>query len=127
MSFTRNLASVFAVVVFSSAQADIINVGPGDSIQDAIVAAMDGDEIVVAPSTYFEAISFNGKAITVRSSDGAEVTIISANGPEGADSAVTCESGEPPATVLQGFTVRGCNASRGGVMYCLDSSPSVLD
>ena len=36
MSFTRQLASVVAVAVFSSAQ-DIINVGPGDSIQNAIV------------------------------------------------------------------------------------------
>ena len=48
MSFTRQLACVVAVVVFSSDQADISNVGPGDSIQDAIDAAMDGDEIVVA-------------------------------------------------------------------------------
>ena len=35
-------------------------------------AAVDGDEIV-APGTYNEAIDFLGKAITVRSSDGAEV------------------------------------------------------
>ena len=46
-----NRQIVAVVGLFSSAQADIINVGPGDSIQDAIVAAVDGDEIVVAPGT----------------------------------------------------------------------------
>ena len=55
MSFTRQLASVVAVAVFSSAQADIINVGRGDSIQDAIDASMDGDEIVVATLKVFVA------------------------------------------------------------------------
>ncbi len=76
MSFTRQLASVVAVAVFSSAHADIINVGPGDSIQDAIDAAMDGDEIVVAEGTYLEAIDFLGKAITVRSTDPADPVVV---------------------------------------------------
>ena len=45
------------------------------TIQAGIDAAMNGDEIVVAPDTYFETINFLGKAITVRSSDGPEVPI----------------------------------------------------
>ena len=80
MSFTRSLAGVLAVAVFSSAQADIINVGPGDAIQDAIDAAKDGDEIIVAPGTYFETINFLGKAIWLHSSDGREMTIIDGTG-----------------------------------------------
>ncbi len=36
-----------------------------------------------------------------------DVTVISANGPLGADSAVTCDSGEGPGTVLEGFTITG--------------------
>ncbi len=79
MSHCRHMI-VVAALAFSSAQADIINVGPGDSIQDAIVAAMDGDEIVVAPGTYFETIDFFGKAIWLHSSDGAEVTTIDGTG-----------------------------------------------
>ncbi len=80
-----------ALLAVSSAQADTIHVdddncpGPGSgterdpycSIQIAIDNAVDTDEIVVAPGKYFETINFFGKAIWLRSSDGAEVTTIS--------------------------------------------------
>ena len=67
MSYRFVLVALLAV---STAQADVINVGPGDSIQTATDTAVDTDEIVVAPGTYFETIDFLGKAITLRSSDG---------------------------------------------------------
>lgn len=46
------------------------------TIQDAIDAAENGDVIRVAPGAYFENLNFNGKAITVKSSNGNKVTII---------------------------------------------------
>ena len=48
--------------------------------QGAIAEAMDGDEIVVAPGTYFESINLGGLSITLRSSDGPDPTIIDAQG-----------------------------------------------
>ena len=48
------------------------------TIQLAIDSSFDGDEIVVAPGTYPESIDFQGKSIVVRSSAGADVTIIDA-------------------------------------------------
>ncbi len=143
MSFTRQFAAVFAVAVFSSAQAETIYVdvncpGPGDgseldpycSIQTAIDNAVDTDEIVVAPGTYFETINFLGKAIWLRSSDGPEVTIIDGTG---FFHVVQCVSGEGPDTVLDGFTITGGNANgsnpdnRGGGMYNDNSSPTVTN
>ena len=67
LSFT----ALFALT--GTLSAAIINV-PGDflTIQGAIADAgtVNGDEIVVQPGTYLEAIIFLGKAITLRSASG---------------------------------------------------------
>ncbi|MCH7839571.1 MAG: hypothetical protein IID38_04980, partial [Planctomycetes bacterium] len=75
------------------------------TIQDGINAASNGDEVIVAPGTYNETINFDGKAIILRSSNGADVTTIDGAGLN--TSVVTCSSGEGPDTVLQGFTITG--------------------
>ncbi|MHC4904038.1 MAG: right-handed parallel beta-helix repeat-containing protein [Planctomycetota bacterium] len=111
--------------------------GPGDgseldpycSIQTAIDNAVDTDEIVVAPGTYSSLlINFLGKAITLRSSDGPEVTIIDANG---RPTVITCDSGEGPDTVLDGFTLTGgrsCSCwHHGGGMTNISSDPTVTN
>jgi parallel beta-helix repeat protein len=107
---------------------------PGDfaTIQAALDAAADGDEIIVHPGTYPEAIDFLGKAMYLHSSDGAAATIIDATGLD--TSVVTCASGEGPDTVLGGFTVTGGTGTpdeygtrRGGGMYNENSSPTVTN
>ena len=52
---------------------------PFCKIQDGINAASDGDTVLVLPGTYIENINFLGKAITLMSSDGPEVTTIDGN------------------------------------------------
>ena len=97
-------------------------------IQDCIDAAADGDECVVAPGMYFENINMLGKAVTLRSSDGPDVTTIDANG---RGTVIKCISGEGPDTVIEGFTITGGNANgdhpddRGGGMRNEASSPTV--
>ncbi len=122
---------------------------PYCSIQDAIDAAVDADELVVGPGTYFEAINFLGKAIALRSTDGPQATTIDATGLS--ISAVTCATGERLNTVLDGFTIRGgggpfgggmylgssatvtncafrqCNATRGGGLYAIGSAAVISD
>ena len=97
------------------------------SIQTAIGAALDGDTVLVRPGTYDERIDFLGKAITVTSEGGPEVTTIDGDlgGP-----VVTLVSGEGPMSVLSGFTVQRGNARFGpaywgGGIRVEDSSPVI--
>ena len=111
------------------ASAAEIHVNEGGSIQAAINDASAGDEIIVHPGTYYEAIDFLGKAIHLHSSDGQSVTTIDAAGFD--TSAVTCASAEGPDTILEGFTITGGTGTEveyeryGGGMYNNTSSPTV--
>ncbi len=119
--------------VGGQAVAAVINV-PGDqpTIQAGIDAAVNGDEVVVAPGTYFETINFLGKAITLRSSGGPAVTTIDGTGNL---HVAQCVSGEGPDTVLSGFVITGGNANdelafpnnSGGGMLNLGTSPTVTN
>ncbi len=86
-------------------------VSSGQSIQTAINASSNGDEIEVAPGTYNEAINFFGKAVRLYSRDGPDVTTIDANGIAGAYHVVQCVNAEDANTILEGFTITGGNAN----------------
>ncbi len=75
------------------------------TIQAAINAASDGDEVVVAPGTYDEAVDFLGKGITLRSSGGREVTTIDGSDFEAA--VITIRDVSDLSARVQGFTIRG--------------------
>ncbi|MGD0693506.1 MAG: choice-of-anchor D domain-containing protein [Terriglobia bacterium] len=120
---------VALVGLASGAQAKIIHV-PVDqpTIQAGINAASNGDTVLVSPGTYFENINFNGKAITVTSSDGPSATIIDGGG---VTSVVTLNSGEGSGSVLSGFTIQNGYTSfaseyMGGGVYINNSSPQII-
>jgi len=83
------------------------------TIQAAINAAAFGDTVLVAPGTYVENINFRGKAITVRSESGPQVTIIDGGN---ADSVVVFTSGERRDSVLNGFTLQNGRRVQGPVL-----------
>ncbi|UCF44435.1 MAG: right-handed parallel beta-helix repeat-containing protein, partial [Planctomycetota bacterium] len=101
------------------------------TIQGAIDDANDDDEIEVGPGTYYGAIDFLGKAVRLYSNGGPKVTTIDVSGLNW--SVVTCNSGEGPNTILEGFTITGGKGKTvggykfGGGMYNLNSSPTVKD
>ena len=102
-----------------------------DSIQKCISASKNQDTCLVYPGTYRERIRFQGKAITIRSSDGPEKTIIDGReqGP-----VVTLENGEDRHSVLQGFTITNGLAvsgedsvEHGAGIQLLSAGPTIQD
>jgi hypothetical protein len=101
------------------------------TIQSAIDAASNGYMVLVAPGTYVENINFGGKAITVTSESGPQVTVIDGRG---VDSVVIFTSGEGRGSVLNGFTLQNSiitfqNAvsGNGGGIRIQDSSPKITN
>src|SRR5689334_7883385 len=113
-----------ACAALAHAQATIHVPTDQPTIQAAINAAQPGDTVLVAPGTYFENINFEGKAITVTSSNGPSVTTIDGGG---LDSVVTLTSGEGNGSVLKGFTITHGNSTfnAGGIQ--IDSSSPIID
>jgi parallel beta-helix repeat protein len=93
------------------------------TIQGAINAATAGQSVLVLPGTYTERINFNGKAITVASTDGPAATTIDGGL---AGTVVTFSSGEGATSVLQGFTItRGTSNFEGAGILVSSSSPTI--
>ncbi len=95
---------------------------PGDysTIQAAIDAASDADEIIVSPGTCYENINFNGKNIILRSSDPTSPTVVANTVIDGrsTDSVVKFLGTESPNCVLSGFTItNGRVYYEGGGIY----------
>ena len=99
------------------------------SVQQAIDAAKDGDEVVVASGCYLGCIDLLGKAIVLRSERGPEFTTLSG---DGCGTVVCLVSGEGPSTVIEGFTITGGDGEldssgvrRGGAIRTLGGSPRI--
>ncbi|MFC1677795.1 right-handed parallel beta-helix repeat-containing protein [Planctomycetota bacterium] len=95
-----------------------------NTIQRAIDASIDGDTIIVFAGTYYETIDFDGKEITVQSSDPnnwniVDTTIIDAN--DANEFVISFDSAEDADSVLKGFTLTGGNLG----IYCETATPVI--
>jgi len=129
--------------LLSSLPAGIIRV-PQDQpgIQAGINAAVNGDTVLVADSTYYENINFMGKAITIASyyimdldTNHISNTIINGSQPANpnAASVVSFVSGEDTTAVICGFTITGGTGTLydavhkvGGGIYCSNSGARIV-
>jgi hypothetical protein len=100
-----------------------------ECIQKAIDAARPGDVIVVLPGVYMENIDFKGKAVTLTSAYGPELTVIDGRMKK---SVVAFQSGEGADSIIEGFTLTNGIGTLttvgpyfGGGVFCRDSSPVI--
>ncbi|MHC4946144.1 MAG: right-handed parallel beta-helix repeat-containing protein [Planctomycetota bacterium] len=117
---------LFILAIPSTAISAIIHV-PGDhaTIQGAIDAAVNGDTVIVQFGYYRENIDLLGKAITLMSEQGPDVTIIDGSK---TGSVVTIQSGEDELSVIKGFTLYNGKSTTGGGMFIGNSSgPTVTN
>ncbi len=105
------LAGLVLIVLASfSLQAAVLRV-PSEyaSIQEAIDSSAHGDTVIVSPGLYYERINFNGKNITVTSTDPNNSAVVGYTilNAEGEGPVVTFENGESFEATLTGFTLTG--------------------
>ncbi len=106
---TLTLICFFILPLFSFLSYCAVITVPGDysTIQGAIDAATDGDEIVVSPGTYTENINFGGKNLTLRSTNPTSLTVVINTVIEdaGSSATLTFSGTELTTCVLSGFTI----------------------
>lgn len=116
---------VLALVSFSSiSQADLLQVpGSFPTIQAALDASADGDQVLVAPGTYVENISFPPRAVHLVSESGPEVTVIDG---DQQSAVVSFQAGCTLGSIVEGFTLtNGLNAYGGGVNCALGADATI--
>jgi hypothetical protein len=116
---------ILSIFTISASAGTVIHV-PADqpTIQAGINAAHNGDTVLVSPGTYIENINFTGKAIKVKSSNGAKVTIIDGNKN---GSVVTFNQNETKTSLLKGFTIQNGQADEGAGIAVENSSPTIAN
>lgn len=133
----KNIILIGLILLFVTAPVTAeIRLVPGEyaTIQAAIDAAFEDDEIIVSIGTYYENINFGGKNIILRSTEPMNPTVVASTIIDGrlgdsiiggyrAGSVVTFSGAESPECILSGFTITNGSGTgsmgdmRGGGIY----------
>ena len=107
---------------------DLNGTGHFLTVREGVTASVSGDTVLVYPGTYSGSgsrdIHFGGKAIVLRSRDGAGTTILDPEY-EWFHRAFTFDGGEGRDTVVDGFTVYRAVDGGGAGFTCYYSSPTI--
>lgn len=92
------------------------------TIQAAINVSTEDDTIIVDANTYYENVDFLGKAITLRSTDPCDWSVVGATviDPD-SGFGVEFSSSETSSSVLKGFTITGATIG----VHCNSASPTI--
>ncbi|MEE2681596.1 MAG: hypothetical protein VX641_04410 [Planctomycetota bacterium] len=144
------LTALIAALVCAGSTHGLVITVPGDfdTIQEAIDAAANGDDIQVGPGTWTadgeSIIDFQGKNLRIYSLEGPATTILDGQSASGRRCrAALCDGGLGSTVTLQGFTIVNCRAPHydwngngqedfweyfGGAIWCRGgSSPTIFD
>ena len=130
---TRFILTAFIIAMLCSLlPATIINI-PDDYtiIQEGIDASSDGDTVLVQPGIYVENINFNGHSTVLASqflltedTSFISTTIIDGHSE---NSVIYFDNYLDSTAAVIGFTIQNGHNEDGGGIYCLNSSPSILN
>jgi len=119
--------TAFLLMVSCAFGAELLVPGQYSTIQSAINAASPGDTVIISPGTYAGAgnykLTFSGKAITVRSIDPNDTSVVE-------NTVIDCNGLGRGCTidanvVLNGLTITNGNYSTGGGIYITAGAPLI--
>ena len=107
---------VTAALALANAAGAVTITVPDDytTIQAAVDAADNGDEIVVKPGTYGGGINIDGKNLWLHSQGSPSPASIAATIIDGNGSVIVFDGSETPACIVEGFTIRNGFGQFGG-------------
>ena len=94
-----------------------------DYIWHAIIEAEPGDKIVAVPGIYHENIDFQGKNLTISSTNPNDPAVVAATIISGENQAVTFTGAENESCLLDGFTITDAKTG----IYCSEASPTIAN
>lgn len=95
------------------------------TIQKGINSSINGDIVEVAEGAYYQKVNFNGKSITLTSTDPNNWDVVKATIVDAGGSGTTVTLGTNANSTLKGFTIQGSGSAAQGISCLGNISPTI--